>query len=163
MLSVRKGTEQDFDQIMTIYAYAQDYMIHSGNPDQWGHFYPDTELIRSDIREGRCRVICDEDFIHGVFAICEGEDPTYRYIEDGEWLNNEPYVSIHRIAGDGQVHGLFSCAANYCKDIISNVRIDTHENNLVMQRQIVKNDFRKCGTIYVADGTARIAYHWTDT
>lgn len=97
-----------------------------------------------------------------MFAICEGEDPTYRYIEDGEWLNNEPYVSIHRIAGDGQVHGLFSCAANYCKDIISNVRIDTHENNLVMQRQIVKNGFRKCGTIYVADGTARIAYHWTD-
>ncbi len=163
MLSVRNGTDQDYDQIMTIYRYAQDYMIQSGNPDQWGHFYPDPELIKSDIQEGICKVIFDEECIHGVFAIFEGEDPTYQYIEDGEWLNDEPYVTIHRIAGDGQVHGLFRCAADYCKGIISNVRIDTHENNLVMQRRIVKNGFKKCGTIYVADGSPRIAYHWTAT
>ena len=161
MLRVRDGTSQDYDQIMAIYKFAQDYMIRSGNPDQWGRFYPAPELVKSDIQEGLCRVIFDEDGIHGVFAILEGEEPTYRHIEDGAWLNAEPYATIHRIAGDGRVHGLFRCAADYCKGIFSNVRIDTHKNNLVMQRQVEKNGFIKCGTIYVADGSPRTAYHWT--
>lgn len=163
MLGVRNGTDQDYDQIMTIYRYAQDYMIQSGNPDQWGHFYPDPELIKSDIQKGLCKVIFDGECIHGVFAVLEGEDPTYQYIEDGKWLNAEPYVTIHRIAGDGCAHGLFRRAADYCKSIASNVRIDTHKNNFIMQRLIEKNGFRKCGTIYVADESPRIAYHWTAT
>ena len=150
MLSVRNGTDHDYNQIMTIYRYAQEFMIRSGNPDQWGHLFPTPELVKSDIRTG-------------VFALLEGEDPTYQYIEDGEWLNDEPYITIHRIAGDGQVHGIVKCASDYCKGILSNVRIDTHKNNLVMQKQIEKNGFKKCGTIYVADGTPRIAYQWTRT
>ena len=101
MLGVRCGTDQDYDQIMTIYRYAQDYMIQSGNPDQWGHFYPDPELVKSDIQKGLSKVIFDDECIHGVFAVLEGEDPTYQYIGNGKWLNAEPYVTIHRIAGDG--------------------------------------------------------------
>ena len=151
----------DFDRIMEIYRYAQDFMIQSGNPDQWGHSYPDPELIKSDIREKKCMIICDEKSIHGVFALFEGKEPTYQTIEDGSWLNEEPYVTIHRLAGDGQVHGLFQCAADYCKGIALNVRIDTHANNKTMQRQIEKNGFKKCGTIYVEDGSPRIAYQWT--
>lgn len=63
-------------------------------------------------------------------------------------LNEEPYLTIHRLAGDGQVHGLFSCALNYCKNISSNIRGDTHADNKTMQRLIEKNGFTKCGTIY---------------
>ena len=161
MLKVRKATAADISKIMAIYRYAQDYMIRSGNPNQWGHFYPKQELIRDDIEEGSCMVICDESEIHGVFALVEGTEPTYEYIENGEWLNEDSYVTIHRIAGDGQVHGIFQCAADFCKGLFSNIRIDTHENNIIMQRQIEKNGFRKCGIIYVSDGSPRIAYHWT--
>ncbi|MCR4783860.1 MAG: N-acetyltransferase [bacterium] len=162
MLKIRKATEVDFSKIMAIYRYAQDYMIQSGNQNQWGHFYPPHELIKNDIKEGSCMVICDDDNeIHGVFALFEGVEPTYQHIEDGEWLNDEPYVTIHRIAGDGQVHGLFRCAADYCKNLYSNIRIDTHADNTTMQRQIEKNCFRKCGIIYVRDGSPRLAYHWT--
>ena len=161
MLQVRKAIEQDFEKIMEIYRYAQDFMIQSGNPDQWGHFYPDQELVKADIRDGLCHVICDETEIHGVLALLAGDEPTYQYIENGAWLNDAPYVAIHRIAGDGQTHGIFRCAADYCKSISANVRIDTHENNTTMQRQIEKNGFKRCGTIYVEDGSPRIAYHWT--
>ena len=49
MLNVKNADMADFEQIMKIYKYAQDYMIKSGNPAQWGHFYPDAELIKSDI------------------------------------------------------------------------------------------------------------------
>ncbi|SFG43441.1 N-acetyltransferase [Oribacterium sp. WCC10] len=161
MLRVRYGTDHDYDRIMEIYRYAQDYMIQSGNPNQWGHFYPESSLIKSDIQNGLCRVIFDEDGIHGVFALLEGTEPTYQHIENGEWLNDEPYVTIHRIAGDGLAHGLLRCAVDYCKVTSPNIRIDTHNNNHVMQRQIEKNGFKKCGTIYVADGSPRIAYHWS--
>ena len=120
MMYVKKADASDFSRIIEIYRYAQDYMIQSGNPDQWGHFYPDPELVRNDIEEGVCRVIC-RDGIHGVFAMVEGPDPTYEFIEGGAWLNDDPYIVIHRIAGDGQAHGIFQCAADYCKSVSSNV------------------------------------------
>ncbi|WP_242879386.1 N-acetyltransferase [Butyrivibrio sp. INlla16] len=159
LLSVSTASEHDFNRIMEIYRYAQDYMIRSGNPSQWGHAYPEAEMIKADIRTNRCKVIHDNKGIHGVFALFDGEDPTYNYIENGEWLNDDPYITIHRIAGDGQVHGLLSCAVSYCRSICSNIRIDTHEDNKIMQRQIEKNGFRKCGTIYLENGAPRLAYH----
>ena len=69
MLNVKNADMADFEQIMKIYKYAQDYMIKSGNPAQWGHFYPDAELIKSDICQNVCRVIYDKDGRHGVFDI----------------------------------------------------------------------------------------------
>lgn len=161
MLKIKNAVDADFERIIEIYKLAQDYMIKSGNPNQWGHFYPDTALIKSDIAQNVCKVIYDESGIHGVFALFAGKDPTYEYIEKGSWLNEEPYLTIHRIAGDGEVHGLFNCAVNYCKSISRNVRVDTHADNLTMQKLIEKNGFSKCGIIYLSDGSPRIAYHWT--
>lgn len=159
-LSIKKAADDDLDRIMEIYRYAQDFMIKSGNPSQWGHFYPKPELIRSDIEKKVCYVLFDETGIHGVFALFAGEEPAYQYIEKGEWLNDDPYVTIHRLAGDGQVRGLFRSTSDYCKSISSNIRVDTHADNHVMQRLIEKNGYRKCGIIYIADGSPRIAYHW---
>ena len=160
MLKIRDATSADLNRIMEIYKYAQEFMIRSGNPRQWGHTYPEAELIEADIRSGLCKVICDERGIRGVFALLQGVEPTYRRIENGAWLNDEPYVTIHRIAGDGQVHGLFRCAAEHCKALCANVRIDTHADNKVMQKLIERNGFLQCGTIYVRDGSPRIAYQW---
>ena len=161
MLTIRKAEEADFHRIMEIYRQARDFMIRSGNPDQWGKTFPPPELIRQDIRTGISRVLYDDRGLHGVFALIEGPDPTYDYIENGKWVNDNPYVTIHRIAGDGESHGIFRASADYCKQISKNVRIDTHAKNLPMQKQIEKKGFRKCGTIYVADGSPRIAYQWT--
>ena len=160
-MQIKKANITEHKQIMEIYRYAQDYMIQSGNPDQWGHSYPSPELILSDIESQICCVVYDDDGIHGVFALMEGPDPTYQVIEDGDWLNDEPYLVIHRLAGSGKVHGIFNCVSDYCKSLSPNIRIDTHRCNLTMQRQIEKNGYTKCGTIYVRDGSARIAYQWT--
>ena len=160
MLQLRNATENDLEKIMKIYKYAQDYMIRSGNPHQWGNSYPGEDLIRSDIQKNACKIIYDEHGIHGVFALFDGAEPTYARIENGRWPNDEPYLTIHRIAGDGQVHGLFEYTVEYCKSVASNIRIDTHADNVTMQRLIEKNGFTKCGTIYVRDGSPRIAYQW---
>lgn len=160
-MHIEKATPQDLNRIMTIYRTAQDFMIKTGNPKQWGHSYPSRQLIISDIDAGICHIICDGEKTRGVFALFKGREPTYEYIENGSWLNDDEYVTIHRIASDGEVHGIFKCAATYSKSISDNVRIDTHKSNAVMQRQIERNGFEKCGTIYVTDGSPRIAYHWS--
>jgi len=160
-MEIRKAEISDYERILEIYSIAREYMIHSGNPNQWGHLHPNSELVRKDIEHQVCYVIYDNNIVHGVFALFDGEEPTYQYIENGEWLNNEPYVTIHRIAGDGIVHGIFKCASDYCKSLFGNIRIDTHEDNKTMQRVIEKNGFKKCGIIYVRDNSPRIAYQWT--
>ena len=38
-MHIRKSRIEDLKEIMEIYRAAQDFMIESGNPDQWGHFY----------------------------------------------------------------------------------------------------------------------------
>ena len=156
-MEIRKAKETDIVRIMQIYAIARDYMKRSGNPSQWGDSYPPEETVRDDIGKGVCRVISDQNGIHGVFAAIEGDDPTYGYIE-GAWLNEEPYVTIHRIASDGTSHGIFRIAAEYCKTLCNNVRIDTHKDNLTMQHLLDKNGFVKCGVIYLLNGSPRIAY-----
>ena len=161
MLSVKRAEIADISRIKEIYEGAQDFMIRSGNPDQWGRFYPTAEMIESDITEGESYVIFDESGIHGVVALTAKEEPTYREIYGGAWLNDEPYITVHRIAGDGKVHGIFRCVVDHCKGISDNIRIDTHEKNLVMQRLIEGSGFKKCGTIYVRDRSPRIAYQWS--
>ena len=152
---------------MEIYKVAQDFMIASGNPDQWGHFYPDLDTVKNDIETGISYVIYDvsngEENIHGVFVVATGAEPTYKIIDGGQWLNDSPYVTIHRMAGDGTVRGLFQIACDYSKGLCQNVRIDTHGDNRTMQKLIERNGFVKCGTIYVRDGSPRIAYQWAGT
>ena len=161
MLYIRNAGAADLPRITEIYRYAQEQMIRSGNPSQWGRSYPDEALILSDIQGGACRVICSEEGIHGVFALFEGADPTYCRIEGGRWPNDAPYITIHRMAGDGRVHGLFACAAEYCRGLCRNIRVDTHADNRIMQKCIEKQGFIRCGIIRLRDGSPRIAYQWT--
>ena len=96
--------------------------------------------------------------IHGVFSFIIGEDPTYGYIENGSWLNEKPYGTIHRMASDGTRRGMLRECLDYCRSLVSEIRMDTHEKNLSMQQACEHLGFQRCGVIYVADGTPRIAY-----
>jgi len=146
---------------MEVYHAAQETMIATGNATQWGHSYPSQDLIQDDIRQQVSYVISNgEGRICGVFAFLFGEEKTYSYIEDGAWLNDAPYATIHRIASDGKEHGIFRSAIDFCKTLSDNIRIDTHHNNKIMQSLITKNGFSRCGIIYVEDGSARIAYQY---
>ncbi|MBQ6165428.1 MAG: N-acetyltransferase [Clostridia bacterium] len=159
-MEIRKAIPGDLDAIMRVYGIAQEFMIRSGNPTQWGHSYPTEELLSADIADGACYVTTQDGAVHAVFVLCFGGEPTYRVIENGAWPNDLPYVTIHRIASDGIVHGVFRAAADYSASLCDHIRVDTHADNRVMQRRIEAYGFVKCGTIYVADGSPRIAYQW---
>ena len=156
---IRKAEQSDLASILKIYETAREYMRKSGNPTQWGTNKPHKELLVDDIKKGELYVgEGDSGKLHFVFAFILGEDPTYSYIENGSWLSDEPYGTIHRIASDGSIPVVVKMAVDFCKTIISNIRIDTHHNNKTMQHVVEKIGFTKCGIIYTEDGTPRIAY-----
>ena len=158
-MKIRKATAADLPRMMEIYAHARRFMAETGNPHQWGdNGNPRRELLEQDIQQGVSHVIEADGRICGVFTFIIGEDPTYSYIEQGRWINDRPYGTIHRIAGDGTVKGILQTCVDYCGKQIDNLRIDTHHDNVVMQKAILKCGFRECGIIYVTDGSPRIAY-----
>lgn len=159
---IRLAEYEDLDAIFKIYETAREYMRNNGNPTQWGKTYPSLEVIQNDIREKHLYVYVEEGKIHGVFAFIPGEDVTYRYIEDGAWKNQEPYGTIHRLAGDGEVRGIFASCMEFCKGRMGNLRVDTHRDNKTMRYLLQKNGFEECGIIYLADKSSRIAYQYVD-
>lgn len=159
---VRKAIENDLARCLEIYANAREYMRQNGNPDQWGTEYPYDYLIKEDIELGRLFVVDCDGSVEGVFLMESGPDETYLEIE-GEWLNDEPYYVIHRIASSGKAKGVVNLAVEYALQFSNNVRIDTHEKNLTMQKVLTKIGFKPCGTIYVfapwEGKSPRMAYH----
>jgi hypothetical protein len=157
---IRKAQINDLERILEIYDLARAYMRANGNHKQWPVGTPAKETLVDDIAKGQLYV-GEDDIIRFVFAYIPGEDPTYGYIE-GAWLNDEPYATIHRIASDGSVKGVLRQVVSFIKRDISNIRIDTHEDNKTMQRTILNNGFKRCGIIYLENGDPRIAYQLTD-
>ena len=157
-MEIRKATLGELDALMAIYDGARVYMRENGNAEQWGNGYPSKDLIRTDIETGRCHVCVEGGEILGVFCYFEGEDPTYRTVYDGKWLNDKPYGVIHRIAVARHRRGVASYCFAYCFALCKNLKIDTHRDNIPMQRSLEKNGFVRCGIIHLANGDPRIAY-----
>ena len=172
---IRPATRGDLPAILSIYAAARKFMAETGNASQWNDSYPPVSLVEEDLKKNQLYVITtdtvsqetvSDDFsplsgtVHAVFAFLPGEEPDYNVITDGHWFSDAPYRAVHRVASDGTIRGVVSQCMDYCKSQCSHLRIDTHENNLVMQHQLEKNGFRRCGIIHIADGSPRIAYEY---
>lgn len=158
-MTIRPTTYADIDALLAIFAHARAQMIADGNPTQWGDGYPSREQLMSDIQRGVSYVVEHNGHPCATFVFIIGDDPTYHYIEDGEWLDDTlPYGTIHRIASNGQQPGIFPFLLNWCSAQCSNIRIDTHQDNIRMTHLINKANFTHCGIIYTRDNSPRIAY-----
>ena len=159
MIRIRKGTTANIDGIMACYETARLYMRTSGNHSQWINGYPSRELVAEDIATGISYVGEDEGGkIAMAFVFIMGDDPTYSRIENGQWLNNLPYGTIHRLGSNGKHHGILKICVDFCMKKVDNLRFDTHADNSIMQHTAEKLGFKRCGIIYCLDGTPRIAY-----
>ena len=125
---------------------------------QWNSVYPSAENVFEDVKNGCGYVICEDGTVFAYFAFVLGEEPTYSYIE-GEWPDPSPYGTIHRIASDGTHRGILKLCVDYCKTICPHIRIDTHEKNRAMRNALSRLGFIHCGTIYIEDGTPRMAFY----
>ena len=155
---MRKTRPEDMDAVMALYHKGRVRMRESGNTEQWTNGYPHRHMIEEDVRLGRSYVYEEDGVLHAVLALIWGEDPTYAEI-DGAWLSDKtPYGTIHRIATDGELPGLGSWCIQWCLDLCGSIRIDTHEDNILMRRTLEKLGFAHCGTILCDEGTPRCAY-----
>ena len=158
-MTIRPTTYADIDALLDIFAYARAQMIADGNPTQWGDDYPSRKQIESDIQRGVSYVVEHKGQPCATFVFIIGEDPTYTYIEDGEWLDDTlPYGTIHRIASNGEQRGIFPIVLHWCTAQCPNIRIDTHQDNKRMIHLIEQAQFVRCGIIYTRDNSPRIAY-----
>ncbi len=151
----------ELDEIMDIYARARAFMAQNGNPGQWGDSYPSREMIEEDILSNRLFVCVINGQLEAVFAFILGEDPDYKEIEQGRWLNDEPYGALHRLASAGHRGGIVGLVTDWCLEHCENLRADTHADNKIMQRALERSGFTRCGIVHLtrlAGGEARIAY-----
>ena len=157
--AIRHSLESDLLRMLAVYERARAYMASLGNPHQWGDSgYPSVSLLREDIARGVSYVVVDQcDEVVATFVFVEGEDPTYIIIE-GAWLNEEPYGVIHRLASSGRERGIARFVFDWCSQRSRNLRVDTHAQNLVMQHLFLSLGFVLCGTIFLPDGSPRLAY-----
>lgn len=157
-MNIRKACIADLQEMMEIYDLARKFMVQTGNPTQWKNGYPQESLLRQDIAEGISYVGEMDGHLEAVFVYFKGDDPTYHVIEQGNWLNDAPYGVVHRVASRGAVKGAGTQCILWGFEQCGNLRMDTHDDNKVMQHVLEKNGFVKCGRIYTHDGTERIAY-----
>ena len=157
MLEIRKTQIEDLERIGEIFSLARKYMAENGNPTQWGDDRPSLDLVIDDIAKGNSYVVTDDGKIVGTFAYIPGIEETYLEI-DGAWIDDAPYGTIHRIASDGSVRGVFDAALDFAQSQGRDVRIDTHKDNATMLHLIRRSGFTECGIIVVDDDTPRIAF-----
>ena len=159
-MNIRLARADEIPRLMSIYDGARVFMKESGNPNQWAGKYPDEKTVTRDIEQRKLHVCTENGEILAVFFFNEGEDPTYKIIYDGEWLNDRPYGVIHRIAVSDKARGkgVAKVCFDFAYDKCGNVKIDTHRDNIPMQKSLVKNGFVRCGIIYLANGDERVAY-----
>ena len=159
---IREAQPSDMADIMTVMDAAKGIMRQSGNINQWGEGYPSEAVITADMEKNGGLVVVDDDKIVGYFAFLPSPEPTYDRIYEGKWLDDTlPYHVIHRIASYPDVHGIFSSIMDFCFSHGTNIRIDTHPDNKIMQHNILKHGFTYCGIIYLASGDERLAYQKT--
>lgn len=156
-LSIRKATDADLPAIEAIYADAREFMRQNGNPHQWGDSYPETDIITRDLELGQLYVCTDGNAIIGVFCFFQGLEPCYGHIE-GQWCKEGESGVMHRLAVTAHRKGVAAFCFDYAFSQCQNIKIDTHRDNLPMQKALEKNGFLPCGVIYLENGEQRLAY-----
>lgn len=156
---IRHATMDDLPVILRLRDQAREIMRSYGNTFQWPDGYPRDDMFRSDIEQGGSHVIADESgAIVGTFALLPSPEVTYNKIYDGQWLDDAPYHVIHRIASTPDSHGVLDAVLDYCEAVAPNIRIDTHEANVIMRKGLQRHGYHYCGIIYLLDGNERMAF-----
>jgi len=156
---IRLAQTEDIPRLLEIYTAAKAFMRQNGNLHQWNNNYPARKDLEQDISARQLYVAQTQTGrLWGCFMLTAGPDPTYTVIYDGQWAQNTPYGVLHRIASDGSQKGLVCACINFASRKFPYLRIDTHADNLPMQRALVKEGFHYRGTIIAGDGTPRLAY-----
>ena len=160
-MELRLTTINDLGDVMKIINQAKEYFKKQGI-NQWQDGYPNDETIINDIKQQEAYVLVDNYQVIATAMISTRLEVNYNYIE-GKWLQDDEYLVVHRIAvnNDYKGNGLAKIVIDKALALFpyfNSVRIDTHDDNLSMQRFLTKYGFVHCGTIYLENKDTRRAY-----
>lgn len=159
IFTIRKAQSEDIGTIMAFVEQSRSVMRRNGNDAQWGNGYPGEIDIRQDIASGIGHIIEQSGIAKGYFALLTTPEPTYAYIEGGQWLDDStPYGTLHRLCSDGSTHGMAEAAFNFCEEHCTTMRADTHQLNHIMLHILQQRGYSRCGVVYMEDGSPREAY-----
>lgn len=164
---LKKANINDFDLIMNILKDGANQLAERGI-DQWQGDYPNGQHVKDDISSGYAWLArSDDEKTVGTLAIVPGPDVYYQNL-DGKWLvDTDDYLVIHRVAihsdhaGKGYASKLFETVLDALKEKYPNdksIRIDTHQDNKVMQHLIEKNGFQRVGKLHGVYQKDEISY-----
>ena len=157
-----KAKLEDLDRILEIVDEAKEF-LRQNKVNQWQDGYPDRDIFINDILNNCLYVVKEDKEILGFFSLYNYEE-TYEKIYDGSWHSDDNYVVVHRlaIADKYKGKGVSKFIFDYLKNKYSYLRIDTHKDNMVMQRCLIKNGFKYCGIIYlkISGDNLRLAYDY---
>ncbi len=161
---IEKSTYDQIDQILTIIESAKTFFKSKGI-DQWQDGYPNRAVIAEDIDKGYSYILKNPDnIIIGTASISFDGEPSYNYIE-GAWKYEGNYTVLHRLAIDPREkgRGLAVSFLEFAHQLslenqIYLMRVDTHRENLAMQRVLEKLGYSYSGIIYLESGDERLAY-----
>lgn len=160
-MKLRLTKTSDLDAVMEIINQAKSYFKTQGI-NQWQDGYPNEISIINDISQNEAYVLEDNDEVVATAMISKATESNYNYIE-GKWLQEDKYIVVHRIAirDDHKGKGLAKIILDETLKLFPNIpsiRMDTHDDNLSMQRFLTKYGFKYCGTIYLENKEKRRAY-----
>ena len=165
-MKLRNATSKEIPYIMEIIENAR-LRLKAQGIDQWQKQYPDEETIENDIKNNESFVFVNDkdNQIYGTVAVSFRGEVTYEKIYEGEWISEYPYAVVHRIAvhnnyqRQGIATQVLTQIETMCKDLgVKSIRIDTHRDNLPMQKSLIGLSYTKCGFIYLKDGSERLAF-----
>ena len=157
-MMIRKATENDLAAAGAIYDAAREYMREAGNPYQWNDDYPTARDVFGDISDGSSYVCEDNGEVVAAFHFHIGSDKTYEKIYGGKWEGGTEYGVIHRIAVKYHGRKIADFCFSECARLSGDLRIDTHKDNVPMQKCLLRNGFSERGKVYLENGEERIAF-----
>jgi RimJ/RimL family protein N-acetyltransferase len=152
---LRKAEPSDLPDILAIIEDGRRTLQKSGIPQWQNGDGPNQEILAKDIDQQTCYILMVEDTLAGVGVLCSEIDPAYEAIFNGSWQphSQATYTAIHRVAlksffqGQGLALVLLRSLVTAARlQGATDIRIDTHPQNLAMQHLI-----KKAGFVYQGD------------
>ena len=164
-MKVRPATKADINDVLGCVRRIKREYFEEKNIPQWGEGYPSREDFASDVEKKALYVMHMGEVLIGFGAFLAQPDPCYAEIE-GTWkTEGENYLVIHRLGINPDWHNmgmgtaLMGLADKICEvKKIPSIRVDTHADNISMQKLLEKCGFEKCGVIHLENGEPRTAY-----
>ncbi|MDD3107321.1 MAG: GNAT family N-acetyltransferase [Bacilli bacterium] len=154
---IRSAKKEDILQILEIISEAKA-LLKSKNSLQWqdADGYPNYETFMTDLAHNSLYIIEQENTIVGVCSLVRYGEPTYDVIYEGNWLNNDRYYVIHRLAVRKEVYGkkiaktlMEAMEKIAIEEGIINIRCDTAFENDPMNHLLLHLGYHKCGIIHL--------------